>query len=123
MENSNEAVPDFSDLYSEEEWSCSLIDAACVRPKMYTINGTLGEWAAFIQGYQSGMASHGRDGPHLQWYKFLDWALEQVTGSPNGQWRELAEALQQRYADDEQAFHEIAKLCIEYRRINGPFIK
>lgn len=105
------------DFYTPEQPVMSLVEAVCVRPSMYTLNGTWEEAAAFLYGFHSGMAAHNRSKGAMRqvgwWNNFCDWACEQV-GSEQGGWYVLCQALRHIHSDNAAAFAHLAALCIQY---------
>ena len=107
------------DLYIAEQPVMSLVEGVCVRPGMYTLNGTLEEAAAFLEGFYSGMASHNLSEGAVQevtwWSEFCKWACEQLGNSQSG-WYGVFRSLRSKYSDDSDAFGRLAELCLRYRR-------
>jgi hypothetical protein len=108
------------DPYSPEQPSRSLIEAVCVRPRMYTIGGTLEEAGAFLQGFYSGMAAHNQNPAALKeagrWSDFCTWAAERVEGATPGGWYQLFQALRRAYPEDVGAFVQLRTLYHEFRQ-------
>lgn len=108
------------DLYTQNETVSSLIEAVCVRPAMYTMDGTWEESIAFIQGFLSGMAAHNVSEGALkqvaQWNHFCQWACAKFDTS--GDWYALGRAIRLVHSEDNSAFAQLAALCLEYKHEN-----
>jgi hypothetical protein len=94
----------------------SLVEAVCVRPRMYTLGGTFEEIACFLQGFHSGSASHTPSPPPEAeaWFEFCDWLHGRLLGGPGPWWAALS-TLRRAHQDDLQAFAALASLYIEFQ--------
>ncbi|MES2463767.1 MAG: hypothetical protein V4671_24625 [Armatimonadota bacterium] len=107
-------------LYSGNDPIGSFVEAVCVRPVMYTMDGTWAEVGAFLEGFYSGMGGHsstkaGREGVE-RWMDFCHWALLRLTGRGHSEPYQLFQTLREKYPEEAVAFVRLAELCIEYRQ-------
>ena len=80
--------------------------AVLTRPGMYTLNGTLPEVIAFLEGYYSGMAKGKLDAPPvLEWVAFRQWVAAQMDVDI----AQAFSAFAQRYQDNQTAITTLAQ--------------
>jgi hypothetical protein len=97
----------------------NLAKAIFHRPKMYTINGTLEEVGAFLEGYYSGMAKCQGALKEVEiWTGFLNWLSKRLSVESNG-YHQLFSALRQSYPDDEEVFSKLQVWYREYWESRG----
>lgn len=108
-------------VYISLDYKMVFIDAVIVRPSMYTINGTLEEVGAFLQGFHTALGAHNTrheaQAEASHWFDFCRWACQTVTGK-QGEWYQLFKALRQKHPDYEYAFGQLALLHITFQGIN-----
>jgi len=88
------------------------------RPGMYTINGTLEEVAAFLEGYYSAAAkcihSEGAQKEVNRWCDFTRWLAEKVEGAESPSWSNVFRALRRNYSEDAAVFDKLREWYPEY---------
>ena len=81
------------------------------RPGMYTINGTLEEVGAFLEGYYSGAAkcfqSAGAQQEVNRWVEFCRWLGEKIGGVQAPSWHNVFKALRVLHPNDAEAFEKL----------------
>jgi hypothetical protein len=98
------------------------VTGICKRPQMYTINGTLEEVGAFLEGFYSGMCAHSRDKIAIEavrfyWFDFCDWATNYLFGQEKN-WVDLFQALKQLSPDESVGFAKLIELYDLYLAIH-----
>lgn len=113
-------------LYSAEQPLGSLAESVFVRPGMYTINGTLEEAGAFLEGFYSGMLAHNREAyaktQAQRWFDFCAWATPQVDPAATGGWFYLFRALRRKHHQDTAAFFDVLLLYRAFIQQNTPTV-
>jgi hypothetical protein len=74
-----------------------------LHPFEYTVNGTIEEIEAFLEGYSSGKYAHRPGaGDETTWWDFCRWALRRTRGEgqENQAHRNLFRFLREMYGDD-----------------------
>ena len=98
-----------------------LIDAICLRPRMYTPTGTFYECVSFIEGLASNhpdVSNHA----HMKMSPFLNWVAKKLGKEKERfYWNEFRDF----YGSDEQAFIEFPRLYREYagKENEPPFVQ
>lgn len=102
-----------------EDWPITFTEAVFVRPKMYTINGTVEEVAAFLEGFYSGLAAHTRDAQRMaeaqQWWNFHLRLHHHVPNGAGKSWFDLVGLLRADYGDDQPIFFQLIQWYQAYR--------
>lgn len=97
----------------------SFLEAVLVRPLMYTINGTLEEVGAFLEGFYSGMAAHNKNKSAQEeaqfWFDFCEWASTKISDSEVNNWHSLFKGLRQQVGDESDAFRNLLIFYKEFR--------
>lgn len=93
----------------------SLVEAICRRPAMYTLNGTFGEAACFLEGFYTA-ESRGNVASAVEWGDFQKWLKKQLHHADNVTW---FAAVWNAYADDAAAIDGLAALYARYQA-EGP---
>jgi len=97
----------------------SLAEAVLHRPLMYTVRGTLDEAICYIHGYYTAVANHNANGyartAKPEWFEFLRFLAERLTGEHRNGLREISVLLRDAYPDDEAASAFLIRALEEYR--------
>ncbi len=87
-----------------------------MRPGMYTLNGTLPEVIAFLEGYYSGMAKGKLDAPPvLEWVAFRQWVAAQLDVDA----AEAFAAFARRYQDNQAALTTLRQWLARFLESQG----
>jgi hypothetical protein len=102
----------------DSEYTITFIDAVFLRPKMYTLGGTLEEVGAFVEGFYRALKCHNpRDRAQEEaqhWFDFCAWACQRLD-IDLCDWRALFRLLRQRYGTDDVAIGGLEALYMQYR--------
>ncbi|NJO82381.1 MAG: hypothetical protein HC828_05885 [Blastochloris sp.] len=113
MTHSNESI---------DQRSANFVEAVLLRPRMYTLEGTLEEVGAFLEGFYTGMAAHNRSEAAQResqyWFDFCAWAAKEVGVPEGGNWYTLFQNLKQHYAAQSDAFINLIALYSRFRKEN-----
>ncbi|MEM7375637.1 MAG: hypothetical protein AAF587_44000 [Bacteroidota bacterium] len=91
----------------------NLIEAAFVRPKMYTVNGTYGEVVAFLKGYYSGIAKIQPEMRETIWITFCTWLSKKMNVSIADEFNVLQESYQ------DKSLEALIQLYYEFKSLNS----
>lgn len=87
-----------------------------IRPKMYTMSGTLGEVVAFIKGYTGGLSKHQPDAPIVvEWVDFTDWLRRRLSVDTE----DLFDVFVGRYGNNEAALKKLQEYFDEYKEVSS----
>lgn len=90
-------------------------ESLCQRPRMWTLNGTPAEIAAFLDGYYYGV-QRGQRIELAQWQSFRRWLSERLPlGEPAGWY----ETWRRAFPDDSTAAEHLAALFSEFEASGG----
>lgn len=114
---------EFSEPYNKIT-ACSFVEGVCRHPEMYTINGTLAEVGAFLEGFYSGMISHSQDKHRYSaeaywWSDFCEWVTIQLF-SKEKSWRDLFKWLCETYPEQSDGFQKLIELYKLYLQAHQP---
>ena len=97
----------------------SLVEGVFIRPKMYTIGGTVFEVAAFLEGYFSCAT---RSDPKLEywvfWGDFNTWLLAEIDNELQGDWHLLYQKVSELYPQADEAFDYLLEKVIQFQKEN-----
>jgi translation initiation factor 2 alpha subunit (eIF-2alpha) len=83
---------------------------------MYTINGSLEEVAAFLEGFYSGVAKSSQGWEAAQAANvMMEHACKKLGAKPYG-WRELFKFLREQFESDDEGFYRLCASWARYRR-------
>ena len=93
----------------------SLVESACLRPRMYTLGGSFAELVCFLEGLFCGEPHSGTRSPRGEaWGRLAErLRLEMVDGTEGGGWQAGFIALRRRSSDDHAALDRLAALYKE----------
>jgi hypothetical protein len=98
-------------------------ESVLYRPKMYTINGTLEEVGAFLEGYYSGVAKcthhSGAWQESSRWVEFCHWLGAKIGGVQAPSWYNVFKALRESYSNDAEAFEKLRAWYPEFLKSRG----
>jgi len=87
-----------------------------VRPRMYTISGTLGEVVAFIKGYVGGLSKRDPDATIvIEWVSFTEWLRHKLDVG----YGDLFDTFVQHYGNDALAVIRLHEYFDEYRLVKS----
>ena len=109
-----------SDLYPADGPSVTFTESVFVRPAMYTINGTLEETGAFLQGFYNGLGKNSHPNAIREaktWFNFCRWACQQMDiGAERYGWHLLFSEIRRTSKDDSDGFVKLAELYIQFKK-------
>jgi len=107
-----------TDVVPEYSGQISFVESVCLRPRMYTLDGTFAEVVCFLEGYHSGHLIPGKPdrSPGEHWSSFCNWLRPKFAGDTAvGGWQATFVALRRGCPDDGAALDQLIALYGRYR--------
>jgi hypothetical protein len=92
----------------------SMVEGTFMRPKMYTIGGTVFEVAAFLEGYYSGVTKSQRSF-YATWGDFNTWLVAEIDNRLRDNWHSLYQKIVELYPHDDLAFDYLLDKFLEFQ--------